>query len=130
VDLHVYHHFASDPKLDEILNKLSALAAQVDTMNAQIQQIKDDVVAIKAKAAAISDVATATVTTLNGFSAIVQGLVDRIAELIANGGLSAEDKAALTDIHGEGTQIVTELGAGAQKIADAIVANPPNPPNV
>lgn len=125
MDLHVYVHLADDPKLDSILTSLSALAAQVGTMNAAIQQVKDDFADLKTKVTAITGVGQSTVVALQGLSAIIAGLRQQIADLIANStGLTAEDKQALTDIDDGMKQVSTELGTDAQTVADAITSNP------
>ncbi len=127
MDVHVYLHLADDPKVDQVLTLLSALAAQVGTMNAAIQQVKDDVAAVKTQVTGITSVAQAAVTAFQGLSAIIAGLKQQIADLIANGtGLTAEDKQALQDVHDGLGQVVSETGADAKTISDAIVANTPS----
>lgn len=129
MELHVHLYVHDSPEcatgtIHDLFARVLALEAKVETMNAQVQQVVDDLAALRAKVTAITNVSQAVVTTLQGFSAILAGVRQQLADLIANGNLSAEDKATLVAAHDTIKQLDTETGAGAQRMADAITANP------
>lgn len=127
--LHLSLHVDGMEELAELLKSfnahLGALIAEVKKMNAQVDQIKTDMTELKAEVTKITNVAQSAKAAFEGFSALLAALRQQIADLLANAtGLSQEDKDALTSIHDQADQLTTEAGAGAQSIADAIVANP------
>jgi hypothetical protein len=102
-------------------------------MNAQIQALVDKVTEETTVVAGLTTVIASLSTGVDNVVAGLAALKTALDNAIANGGLSAEDKAALLDTTAKVTanvaalqSDVTGVQSNTQEMADALVVNTPS----
>jgi DNA-binding FrmR family transcriptional regulator len=113
MDIHVYFH--NDPhdeielrgRLDQIISSLHALTVQGKKMDQAIQDVLDQVAAVK------GDVAST--------KAFISAMETRITEILANENLKPETRDALATAF-------SDLKGASQELKDAIDNDPSTPP--
>jgi hypothetical protein len=112
---------------------LYSLRRKVDIMNAQIQALVDKVTEETTVVAGLTTVIASLSTGVDNVVAGLAALKTALDNAIANGGLSAEDKAALLDTTAKVTanvaalqSDVTGVQSNTQEMADALVVNTPS----
>ena len=100
--LDIYIHGVEDPRIDQVLAKLSAIMVKEDQMAGELD-------ALKAAVEAENTVIDSAITLLNGLKTALDAAI------------AAGNPQALTDLS-------TEIGAKAQALSDAVVQNTPVAP--
>lgn len=112
MDAHVYLHASDASLLTDLQTQLRALAAQVTTMNADLQAAFD---VVDGKLTTFGTLITSTKTELEGLSA-------EIASLKASLPAATTDPAVLARLTAMGTKVDTMMGV----LSAADVANQPS----
>jgi uncharacterized protein involved in exopolysaccharide biosynthesis len=129
MDIHVTHdvnlRWAPDPRLDQILSQLSALAAQAGTLMTSITDMK---AALQAKLDEIAASVAEETTVIQSVEVLLDGVVaqnaamaQQIKDLIAQGGDASTLQPLVDSLEAQNTAIQANKG----KLAAAVIRDTP-----